>query len=275
MNNGEFARDNEAKIARDTLERYSGSSVNEFRSFLLLTNFGRYVDYYAKSRNIEVKEGAMFKVAHCPEEDISILDLKIGSPAAALVADVCAHMPFKAAVLLGMCGGLRRHYRIGDYLVPIASIRGDGTSDFYFPPEVPALANFLVQKAVTAVLEEKGIIHHIGITHTTNKRMWEFNEQFRERLKANRAQAVEMECATLFVASYKYKLPLGALLLISDLPLERVKTKEASESIFGKHTIEHVELGVQILHKTKAMLESRVKGARRGAGQPESAPQTP
>ncbi len=257
-------RDQEAMIARDTLERYSGSKIELFRSYLLLTNFGRYVDYYAKSRGVPVYEGAMFKVAHCPEEDISILDLKIGSPAAALVADVCAFLPFKSALLLGMCGGLRRHYRIGDYLVPVASIRGDGTSDFYFPPEVPSLANFLVQRAATAVLEDKSINYHIGITHTTNKRMWEFNEQFKDRLKANRAQAIEMECATLFLASYRHKLPLGALLLISDLPLDRAKTKESSEVVFEKHTKEHVELGVLILNKTREMLKAHVKGASRG-----------
>ncbi|MFA6119675.1 MAG: hypothetical protein WC688_07165 [Parachlamydiales bacterium] len=54
-----------------------------------------------------------------------------------------------------MCGGLRRKYNIGEYLVPVAAIRGEGTSDYYFPQEVPALANFLMQKAVTEVLEEK------------------------------------------------------------------------------------------------------------------------
>jgi AMP nucleosidase len=257
-------RQHEAQVARDALERYSGSQVADFRSFLLLTNFGRYVDYFARTRNVPTMEGAMFKVAHSPSEDISILDLKIGSPAAALVADVCAFLPFRAAVLLGMCGGLRRHYKIGDYLVPVAAIRGDGTSDFYFPPEVPALANFLVQQAATSVLESEGVPYHIGITYTTNKRMWEFNEDIREKIKATRAQAVEMECATLFLASYRHKLPLGALLLISDLPLERVKDKEAAERVFAEHTNHHVELGVRIVERTREFLEARHKGARRG-----------
>ena len=260
---------NEAQIARDTLERYSGSPIDAFQPYLLLTNFSRYVDYFAETRTLETFEGAMFKTAHDPAGGISILDFKIGSPAAALVVDVCAHLPFQACLLLGMCAGLRRHYRVGDYFVPIASIRDEGTSDFYFPKEVPALANFLVQKAVTNVLEGEDVEYHIGITHTTNKRFWEFNEEFKERLKTNRAQALELECATIFAASYRHKLPIGALLLISDLPLARngIKTKASSEMVFSEFMSDHVERGVRILNHVKELQAKHVKGARRGPGE--------
>lgn len=256
----------EEQIAKDTLERYSGSLVHDFQPYLLLTNFPRYVQSFAERRNLPIIEGSVFKVAHAPEERISILDFKIGSPAAALVMDLCAFLPIRAALLLGMCGGLRPHYAVGNYFVPVASIRGEGTSDFYFPPEVPALANFLVQKAVTNVLENQGRTYHLGITHTTNKRFWEFNKPFCEQLKANRAQAIEMECATLFTASYAYKVPLGALLLISDLPLnpEGIKTKSSSERVYLNHTEDHVELGVQAMHAIDVALHHHAKGAFRG-----------
>lgn len=256
----------EEQIARDTLERYSGSSVDDFQPYLLLTNFPRYVTYFAESRKLPIVEGSMFKVAHSSEEKISILDFKIGSPAAALVIDLLANLPIKAALLLGMCGGLRRHYQVGEYFVPIASIRGEGTSDFYFPAEVPALANFLVQKAVSNVLEKEQTSYHIGITHTTNKRFWEFNESFKHRLEVSRAQAIEMECATLFMSSYSYKLPLGALLLISDLPLDPqgIKTKKSSEKVYAAHTGEHVEKGVRMLFELDELLKHHARGAFRG-----------
>jgi AMP nucleosidase len=115
------------KIAHDTLERYSGSPVSQFQPYVLLTNFSKYVHYFAESRGIPVIEGSTFQVAHSPSEKISILDFKIGSPAAALVVDLCAFLPIRATLLLGMCGGLRRHYQIGEYFVPVASIRGEGT----------------------------------------------------------------------------------------------------------------------------------------------------
>ncbi len=252
----------EEQFARETLERYSGCPTSEFQSELILTNFPQYVEYFAKTRKVKLYEGSMFKVAHSPSEGISMLDFKIGSPAAALVVDLCSFLPVRAAILLGMCGGLRRRYKVGDYLVPIASIRDEGTSNFYFPQEVPALANFLMQKAVTNVLEDLKTPYHIGITFTSNMRFWEFNEEFKNRLKATRAQAYEMECATLFIASYKRKFTLGALLLISDLPLNShgVKTKKSSAQVFETYMPDHVEKGVQVLKYAAEMLKKKIKG---------------
>lgn len=256
----------EEQIARDTLERYSGSPCNDYQPYVLLTNFPRYVHYFAETRGVPIIEGTMFKVAHSPKEKVSILDFKIGSPAAALVIDLCAQLPVRATCLLGMCGGLRRHYQIGEYFLPVAAIRGEGTSDFYFDHEVPALANFVVQKMVTNCLENEKAPYHIGITHTTNKRFWEFNETFKKRLHDNRAQAIEMECATLFMAGYSHKLPIGALLLISDLPLfpHGIKTKQSSERVYATYTADHVEKGVKIMILTDQYLGSTDKGVFRG-----------
>ncbi len=255
------------KIAHDTLERYSGSPIADFQPYVLITNFSKYVRYFAESRNVPIIEGSTFQVAHSPAERVSILDFKIGSPAAALVADLLAFLPIRATLLLGMCGGLRRHYQIGEYFVPVASIRGEGTSDFYFPAEVPSLANFLVQKIVTNVLDEENTPYHVGITHTTNKRFWEFDNEFANKLKATRPQAIEMECATLFIAGYSHKLPLGALLLISDLPLMRdgIKTKKSSENVFNTYTGEHVEKGVRIMGSIDEALKKEAKGIFRGS----------
>lgn len=257
---------NEERIARDTLERYSGSPAALFQPYLLLTNFPKYVHHFAESRGVPVWEGSMFKVAHAPNEKTTILDFKIGSPSAALVVDLLAFLPIKASLMLGMCGGLRRQYKVGDYFVPIASIRAEGTSDFYFEKEVPALANFMVQKMVTNQLDDDNIPYHIGITHTTNKRFWEFNEEFARRIKITRPQAIEMECATLFMAGYYHKLPVGALLLISDLPLdsEGIKTKESSENVFSKYTVDHVEVGMRVIKSLDASLKFHPKGIFRG-----------
>jgi len=257
----------EEQFARETLERYSGCEACLFQPKLILTNFPRYVEYFAKSRDIPIVEGSAFKVAHSPQEEVSILDFKIGSPAAALVVDLCSFLPFKASIFLGMCGGLRRRYLVGDYLVPVASIRGEGTSDFYFPAEVPALANFLMQKAVTDILEDQKALYHIGITYTTNTRFWEFNEDFKTKLKMTKAQAIEMECATLFAASYKRKFTLGALLLISDLPLnaDGIKTKKSSGFVYERYMSDHIEKGITILHRAALLQSHKVKGAYRAS----------
>lgn len=262
----------EEQFARETLERYSGCEIEQFRSKIILTNFPKYVEYFSKTRSVPIHEGAVFKVAHSDKEDVSILDFKIGSPAAALVVDLCSFLPFKAGIFLGMCGGLRRRYVVGEYLVPVASVRGEGTSDFYFPAEVPALANFLMQKAVTDVLEEHKSVYHIGITYTTNMRFWEFNEEFKTRLKMTKAQAIEMECATLFAASYKREFTLGALLLVSDLPLnlDGIKTKKSSDFVYEQYMPDHVEKGIAVLHRALLLQEQKVKGAYRKSEADES-----
>lgn len=250
-------------FAQETLERYAGCGVDEFHPNLLITNFPRYVEYFAETRDVPIQEGSVFKVAHSSKEGVSILDFKIGSPAAALVVDLCSFLPFKSSLFLGMCGGLRRRYEVGDYLVPVASIRGEGTSDFYFPAEVPSLSNFLMQRAVTEVMDAQKALYHIGITYTTNVRFWEFNEGFKDRIKATKAQAIEMECATLFSASYKRKFTLGALLLVSDLPLNNdgIKTKKSSNFVYENYMGDHVEKGVAILERSKLLQSRHVKGA--------------
>ncbi len=253
----------ESEVALETLERYAGCNAQEFQSSLILTNFPRYVEYFSQKRGVAMHEGAMFKVAHDPQEGVSILDFKIGSPAAALVVDICSFLPIRAALFLGMCGGLRRRYKVGDYLVPVASIRAEGTSDYYFPPEVPALANFLMQRAVTEVLDGEKVDYHIGITYTTNMRFWEFNEPFIQNVKDSRAQGIEMECASLFAVSYKRKFTLGALLLISDLPLNRegIKRKKSAEFVFENYTADHVEKGIRILQRAREMQAKSIKGS--------------
>ena len=165
-----------------------------------------------------------------------------------------------------MCGGWRKHYQVREYFVPVASIRAEGTSDFYFPPEVPSMANFMVQKTLTSVLNEEDIPHHIGITWTTNKRFWEFNEPFRQKLKITRPQAIEMECATLFTAAYYYKLPIGALLVISDLPLapDGIKTKKSSSLVLQNHMAKHIETGVKVMNKMDEAIAANPKGIFRG-----------
>ena len=252
----------EKEYALETLERYSGSKASDFQSNLLLTNFPHYVEKFAEKTGSEIFEWAMFKVCHWKEKRISMIDFKIGSPAAALVVDLCSFLPTNAALLLGMCGGLRRRYKVGDYLIPVAGIRDEGTSDYYFPGEVPALSNFLVIRSIIETLESQKIPHHIGITFTTNKRFWEFNETFKTRLKATRAQAIEMECATLFMASYARKFSLGALLLISDLPLNRtgIKTKKMSKHVFENFMEMHINAGIDIILHAEMLLRHRAKG---------------
>ncbi len=249
------------RLGRDSLERYTSSRVADFQPFILLTNFSQYLNLFSERSGTEILQGSLMEACHWPAEQISIVNFGVGSPVAALVIDLLAFVDPIAILMLGMCGGLRDKHNIGDFLNPVAAIRDEGTSDHYMPPQAPALASFTIQKAVALELEKTGHDYHTGVVHTTNYRMWEFDEQFRETLADEKVAAVEMECATLFSAGFSRDLNVGALLLISDLPHTRlgIKTKQSSEMVFDKHARPHLEIGTSVLHHIRDMERGLVK----------------
>jgi len=255
---GEALKD---KIGRDSLERYTNSRIGDFQPFILLTNFSQYMELFSERSGGEILQGSMMAACHWPEEKISIVNFGVGSPVAALVIDLLAFVDPVAILMLGMCGGLRNKHSLGDFFNPVAAIRDEGTSNHYMPPQAPALASFTIQKAVALEVEKTDHYYHTGVVHTTNYRMWEFDESFRETLKSEKVGAIEMECATLFSAGFSRDLNVGALLLISDLPHTRrgIKTKQSSKLVFKKHAGPHLELGLDVLRHIRDMERGLVK----------------
>jgi AMP nucleosidase len=243
------------RIGRDSLERYTNSPISQFQPFILLTNFSQYMNLFSLFSGECTCRGSLMEVCHWPEEKMSILNFGVGSPMAALVIDLLAFVDPMAILMLGMCGGLRKKHRIGDFFNPVAAIRDEGTSNHYMPPRVPALSSFTVQKAVTMEVEKAGLFYHTGVVHTTNYRMWEFDETFRDTLHREKVSAIEMECATLFSAGFSRNLNVGALLLISDLPHTRrgIKTKESSKRVFKDFAESHLKLGIDVLRQLREM----------------------
>lgn len=252
-------------IAIDTLSRYSGSEPYEFQKYILLTNFPHYVDRFADIMNVETKSGPVLRVAHCPEEEMSIIDYRVGAPMAALLIDVLSYLSPQSVLMLGLCGGLHSSHQVGDFLLPVAAIRDEGASLHYMPPQVPSLPAFLVQQFVSQELMAKNILYKTGVIHTTDYRMWEFDEHFCRVLRNEKATAIDMECSALFITSFRRKVPCGALMLISDLPMQRggVKTKAHAKSVFQKYTDIHLECGIDSLKRMRIATESGSVNFRR------------
>ena len=195
-------------------------------------------------------------VVHSKSTNVSIVDFSIGSPTAALIIELLASVDPKAVLLLGLCGGLHRSLKVGDFIVPTAAIRDEGASRHFMPSTVPALPTFKIQKFISQIIIENGMDYRTGVVHTTDYRFWEFDQKFKAQLYDERALAIEMESATLFVAGFASKVPIGALLLVSDLPLMRggIKTKKSANAVFRKFTDLHLEIGI------KAMSEIAERG---------------
>ncbi|MBI3552230.1 MAG: AMP nucleosidase [Elusimicrobia bacterium] len=242
------------RIGISTLERYTGSSASEFQPYVLLTNFKLYVRAFAEIQKTPVHKGSVMRACHSPKDGISIIDFSVGSPTAALVVDLLSFIKPKAVIMLGLCGGLREEYEVGDFFNPVAAIRNEGTSASYMPPQCPALSSFVLQRIACEELEKRRLKYHTGVIHTTNVRFWEFNEEFKASLAAERAQAIDMECATLFIVGYARRVPMGALMLISDVPLKKggIKTADSAKKLFEKYTGLHIDIGIAALKTAQA-----------------------
>jgi AMP nucleosidase len=255
-NNRIYTNAAKQKIALDMLERYTGSAPGKFRKHIILTNFDYYMERFQNICGDERTMGSMMSAIHSKKADVSIVDFSMGSPTAALIIELMAVIDPKAVLFLGMCGGLHRSLKVGDFILPTAAIRDEGSSQHFMPAQVPALPTFKVQKFVSQIMVEKGFDYRTGVIHTTDYRFWEFDQKFKAQLYEERALAIEMESATLFVAGFASKVPIGALLLVSDLPLRRggIKTKKSAKAVFRKFTDLHLEIGI------KSMSEIATRG---------------
>lgn len=238
-----------AAIAREMLERYTGSLLRDFQKKILLTNFHHYLHRFSKKDLSATLIGSTMRVHHNKKLGVSMIDFRIGSPSAALIMELLGVIRPKSVLFLGMCGGLHRDLKVGDFILPMAAIRDEGASKHFMPPQVPALPTFKIQKFVSQILVEKGLDYRTGVVHTTDYRFWEFSEDFKKRLYAERVIGIEMECAALFISGFACRIPIGALLLVSDLPLKRsgIKTKQSANRVFSKFTELHLDIGIQAM----------------------------
>ena len=238
------------EIVKDWLPRYTGLELDQFGEFILLTNFQKYVDEFAKINKVSV-DGEDKNMPSSTYENITIINFGMGSPNAATIMDLLSAITPKAVLFLGKCGGLKNRINIGDFVLPIGAIRGDGTSNDYFPPEVPAMPSFSLQKAISTTIREFKTDYWTGTVYTTNRRVWEYDKGFKDYIKKTRAYAIDMETATLFTVGFHNKIPVGALLLVSDSPMtpEGVKTLEKDEINSRQFDEKHIEIGVDSLRK--------------------------
>lgn len=236
------------EIVQDWLPRYTGRELKDFGKYILLTNFINYVEMFAEKFGVEVM-GMNKPMQTATADNITIINFGMGSATAATVMDLLSAIHPEAALFLGKCGGLKKNTKVGDLILPIAAIRGEGTSNDYIMPEIPALPSFRLQKAVSAMIVKHKRDYWTGTVYTTNRRVWEHDEEFKTYLKRTRAMGIDMETATLFIVGFVNKIPKGALLLVSDNPMEPegVKTSKSDKTVTEKYVKMHLEIGIDSL----------------------------
>jgi AMP nucleosidase len=236
------------QIVANWLPRYTGVPLKHFGRYVLLTNFDRYVELFATWHRVPV-HGRNKPMTSATAGGITIINFGMGSATAATIMDLLSAIDPKAVLFLGKCGGLKHRAKIGSLILPIAAIRGEGTSNDYFPPEVPALPAFALQKAISTTIRDHKQDYWTGTVYTTNRRVWEHDASFKKYLKRIRAMAVDMETATIFITGFHNEIPTGALLLVSDEPMtpEGVKTAESDRQVDDRHVNTHLRIGIDSL----------------------------
>jgi AMP nucleosidase len=236
------------KIVENWLPRYTGVPLRNFGRYILLTNFDRYVEQFAHWHRVPV-HGRNKPMTSATAAGITIINFGMGSATAATIMDLLSAIKPEAVLFLGKCGGLKHRARLGSLILPIAAIRGEGTSNDYFPPEVPALPSFALQKAISTTIREHKRDYWTGTVYTTNRRVWEHDEKFKTYLRLIRAMAIDMETATLFITGFYNKIPTGALLLVSDQPMIRsgIKTAKSDKKVTQQYLEMHLRIGIDSL----------------------------
>nr|MBS0036802.1 AMP nucleosidase [Saprospiraceae bacterium] len=238
--------DTKEKIVANWLPRYTGMPLEKFDKYILLVNFNNYVEMFARKFKVKIYKKNM---TCATAEGITIINFGMGSANAATIMDLLVAVEPKAVLFLGKCGGLKRKNDIGDLLLPIAAVRGEGASDDYFPPKVPALPAFALQKAISTTIRDYNMDYWTGTVYTTNRRVWEHDFQFKDYLREIRCMGIDMETATLFSVGFYNKIPTGALLLVSDVPMvpEGVKTDESDQKVTMDFLENHLNIGIDSL----------------------------
>jgi len=235
-------------IIQNWLPRYTGSALNELGEYILLTNFNKYLELFAKWNNVEIK-GVDKPMPSATANDITMINFNMGSANAATIMDLLSAIKPKACLFLGKCGGLKKKNKLGDLILPIAAIRGEGTSNDYLPVIVPALPAFNLQKAISTTIRNAGKDYWTGTVYTTNRRVWEHDEKFKKLLRKTRCMAIDLETATIFIVGFANEIPTGALLLVSDQPMisSGVKTDESDKKVNEKYVEDHLKIGIESL----------------------------
>lgn len=269
------------------LRHYTGTDARYFQNFVLFTNYQRYIDEFAVYCQKQVEAGNALRfvepgnrvhergktpeqppLAKLPQmptyhlvqpnsQGITLVNIGVGPSNAKTITDHLAVLRPHVWLMIGHCGGLRSNQRLGDYVLAHAYLRDDQVLDDMLPREIPVPPIAEVQVAMTrAVSEVTGADGQVlkerlrtGTVVTTSDRNWElrFAQQV-QRFNQSRAIAIDMESATIAANGYRFRVPYGTLLCVSDRPLHgEIKLPGMADAFYEERVSQHLQIGIRAL----------------------------
>ncbi|WP_425410440.1 AMP nucleosidase [Hyphococcus sp.] len=269
------------------IQHYTATKPEHFQDYILFTNYQRYVDEFVEHARGEIDAGRAEALIEpgdrittksaAPQDDkgarlpqmpayhlvqkghkgVTLVNIGVGPSNAKTITDHLAVLRPHVWLMIGHCGGLRRTQRLGDYVLAHAYLREDAVLDDVLPPSVPLPTLAEVQLAMTRAVQEvsglegKQLKEHLrtGTVVTTSDRNWELRfEKNAVRLNQARAIAIDMESATIAANGYRYRVPYGTLLCVSDRPLHgEVKLPGMADAFYQERVSQHLEIGLRAI----------------------------
>ena len=279
------------------LKHYTGTPVEHVQSYILFTNYNRYVDEFVRWACARLQDGGSYEALSCaggvvvtaetadPEqavrdsawrkhqmpayhliapggEGITLVNIGVGPSNAKTITDHLAVLRPHAWLMIGHCGGLRPSQMIGDYALAHAYLRDDHVLDDILPPEIPippiAEVQQALQEAALQVTGEDldGLKRRLrtGTVVTTDDRNWELRYGLSAlRFSQSRAVAIDMESATIAAQGYRFRVPYGTLLCVSDKPLHgEIKLPGQANRFYEGAISEHIQIGIAAVDALRA-----------------------
>lgn len=269
------------------LRHYTATDPEHFQNFVLFTNYQRYVDEFVEFGRREVAAGGYEKLVepgdritwkgkdpdketiakppqmpayHLVRPDrsgITLVNIGVGPSNAKTVTDHLAVLRSHVWLMVGHCGGLRGSQRLGDYVLAHAYLRDDNVLDSVLPTAIPlptiAEVQLALAQAVSEVTGLKGATlkerFRTGTVVTTDDRNWELRiGELALRFNQSRAIAIDMESATIAANGYRYRVPYGTLLCVSDRPLHgEIKLPGMADAFYEKSVSQHLQIGLRAM----------------------------
>ena len=187
-------------------------------------------------------------------DGITLVNIGVGPSNAKTICDHLAVLRPEAWLMIGHCGGLRPSQKIGDYVLAHAYLRDDHVLDPVLPPEIPLPAIAEVQQALAAASEEVSGRQgsdlkqrlRTGTVVTTDDRNWELRYALSaKRFSLSRAVAIDMESATIAAQGFRFRVPYGTLLCVSDKPLHgEIKLPKQANTFYEEAIAAHLQIGI-------------------------------
>ena len=213
------------EIVENWLPRYTERKLEHFTRHILLTNFTKYVELFAEHYGVPIL-GLKNTMPNASADGMTIINFGMGSSNAATIMDLLSAIKPDAVLFLGKCGGLKRATRIGDYLLPIAAIRGEGTSNEYLPPEVPSLPAFSMLRAISSAVRHHGAqIVEVNPTYTVVSK-----KGLTEDIMSLYYALNEYQCVLQYVRSGRIAITKSRTEYLDAFLEERRRTYEAQQN---------------------------------------------